>query len=187
MSPSWWGPRTSASPACVPPQPRENRKRTLSHRKEVSLQGLTTGRGGGGGRLQRDGRGPPPPFTSMQSSLAVLGDRVAKLGCSQLRAGAKLQPPLSSPRTLSPTWEHGPPARNCGGGCEVHKNITSSSLSPSPAARGWLGAVGPCRIRPRCSCREYIQLGRFCLGGVAAQHPGSAWGFPSEGPPPRPP
>lgn len=107
------------------------------------------------------GEDPPPPFTSMQSSLAVLGDRVAN------RAGAKLQPPppVLSTHPQAPLGSTAPPARNCAGGGEVHKNITSSSLSPSPAAGGWLGAVGPCRIRPRCSCREYIQLGRFCLEG----------------------
>lgn len=59
------------------------------------------------------GEDPPPPFTSMQSSLAVLGDRVANW------AGAKLQPPPSSPRTLKPLLGARPPhqkLRRRGGG-----------------------------------------------------------------------
>lgn len=146
---------------CPPPGPVRTGN-GLCHTGKRSACKLTTGRGGGGGgRLQRDGRGPPPPIHQHAIQPGCAGRQGGQPGWSKTAA----PPPVLSTHPQAPLGSTAPPARNCAGGGEVHKNITSSSLSPSPAAGGWLGAVGTCRIRPRCSCREYIQLGRFCLEG----------------------
>lgn len=168
---------------CPPPGPVRTGN-GLCHTGKRSACKLTTGRGGGGGgRLQRDGRGPPPPFTSMQSSLAVLGDRVAN------RAGAKLQPPPppSSPRTLKPLLgaQSPPPETVPGGGRYIKISPAPRCHRPLQQGGGW-GPWGHAGSGPGAAAGNIFSWGGFALRG-GCPRPWIGMGVPQRGTPTKTP